>query len=181
MPIRPLLVLSTLALLAPTAFGQANRPDPFAARREMGPQSYTWQAARAPDAAPGLAAGVPTFGEAPRLAAQAAARRAASRGVRPPTAARPATKPFNTVVHQPTISPYLHLYREEEEEAAPNYFAFVRPQLDQLERNREQAAQMQALERQVRQAAFQAPAQPAAYSGPARYGETSHFYGGWRK
>jgi hypothetical protein len=47
------------------------------------------------------------------------------------------------------VSPYLNLYRPEDEESAPNYFAFVRPQLDQISTNQRQQMEMQRLDRQV--------------------------------
>ena len=59
-------------------------------------------------------------------------------------------KPFNTIYREPTISPYMNLYREEKDsEGAPNYFAFVRPQLDQIEENRAQHGEIQKLERKL--------------------------------
>lgn len=174
---RPVAVLALLAGAA-ASDAQTGQPDPYAARREMGPQSYTWSAVRqAPQQASPY--GVPRFGAAPQLAAQAATRRAATIGLRRQANA-PATKPFNTVVHEPTVSPYLNLYREESDEGLPNYYAFVRPQLDQQRQNREQAQQLQELERQVQQAAYTTPNTPAP-SRAARYGDTGRFYGGWRR
>src|SRR5262245_2231253 len=97
-------------------------------------------------------------------------------------------KPFNTVYREPTISPYLNLYREEKDsDGAPNYFAFVRPQLDQIEANRAQQREIQTLERQVQTrgrkvmpAQYQAAGAPGR-STPARYMDTAQFYGGWSR
>jgi hypothetical protein len=97
-------------------------------------------------------------------------------------------KPFNTIYREPTISPYMNLYREEKDsEAAPNYFAFVRPQLDQIEANRAQHGEIQKLERQL-QGRSRVPTTPqyqpsgaTGRSGPARYMDTAQFYGGWSR
>lgn len=97
-------------------------------------------------------------------------------------------KPFNTIYHEPTISPYMNLYREENDsEGAPNYFAFVRPQLDQIEENRMQQAELQKLSRQTQgRARTNVPQQYQAMgnsnrSSPARYMDTAQFYGGWSR
>src|SRR5207253_965344 len=48
-------------------------------------------------------------------------------------------KPFQSVQSQPTISPYLYLNAgTSNANAMTNYFAFVRPQLDQMEASRQQ-------------------------------------------
>jgi hypothetical protein len=97
-------------------------------------------------------------------------------------------KPFNTIYREPTISPYMNLYREENDsEAAPNYFAFVRPQLDQIEENRTQQMEIQKLSRQTQgRARTTAPQQYQATgksnrSSPARYMDTAQFYSGWSR
>ena len=97
-------------------------------------------------------------------------------------------KPFNTVHRDPTVSPYLNLYRDEEDnEAAPNYFAFVRPQLDQLEANRTQQraiqqlnGQLQSMSSTVVSPGYQSSGIPGTGT-PARYMDTAQFYGGWRR
>jgi hypothetical protein len=97
-------------------------------------------------------------------------------------------KPFHTIYRDPTVSPYLNLYREENDsEGAPNYFAFVRPELEQIEANRTASRKIQQLSRQmqVRQQPTTGPQfQPTAASGrsaPARYMDTAQFYGGWSR
>lgn len=98
-------------------------------------------------------------------------------------------KPFNAIYREPTISPYMNLYREENDaEGAPNYFAFVRPQMEQNAANRAQHDELQRLTRQV-QGRGRAPAAPQQYqstatsgrSTPARYMDTAQFYGGWSR
>ena len=90
-----------------------------------------------------------------------------------------AAKPFNMASTGPTISPYLNLFRGDEGRAAPNYNTFVRPMQDQAEATRQQQMQMQQLQRQIQQANYSAPT--GATAGGARYGETGHYYGGWRR
>lgn len=90
-----------------------------------------------------------------------------------------ALKPFSGSTTGSAISPYLNLFRAEGQNATPNYFAFVRPQLQQEEANRQQQAQLQQLQRQVQQATYTTPA--ASVAGGARYGDTGRFYSGWRR
>jgi hypothetical protein len=97
-------------------------------------------------------------------------------------------KPFNTIYREPTISPYMNLYREENDsQGAPNYFAFVRPQLDQNEEIRMQQMEIQKLSRQTQgRARTTVPQQYRAAgnsnrSTPARYMDTAQFYGGWSR
>ena len=97
-------------------------------------------------------------------------------------------KPFHTVYHEPAVSPYLNLYREESDtEAAPNYFAFVRPQLEQIEANRTQQREIQKLRGQMQGGAIPVGGsqnQPTSTPGTrvsARYMDTAQFYGGWRR
>jgi hypothetical protein len=96
-------------------------------------------------------------------------------------------KPFNTVYRDPTISPYMNLYRDERDpESALNYFTMVRPQIDQIDTNRAQQLEIQKLERQVQGRSRGGPPQrPAAAassrSTPARYMDTAQFYGSWAR
>jgi hypothetical protein len=85
-----------------------------------------------------------------------------------------------------TVSPYLNLHRSEENsEGAPNYFSFVRPQLEQQEAQRRQQLEIQRLQRQV-QGGPPAVATPQ-YDGAsapktsraARFMDTAQFYRGW--
>ena len=155
-------------LFVQPVWGQNSRPDPYAARIMMGPESYTWQANRGPGTA------------------QQPSRATSARYGGAQRHQRSTVKPFNTVVSDPTVSPYLNLYRQDGNQAAPNYYAFVRPQQQQLEQNRQQSAQLQVLERQLQQATYTSPAGGARVNavgstGAARYGDTGHYYGGWRR
>lgn len=115
----------------------------------------------------------------PTARGPATRRVAAQAGLPSGQASMPRTKPFSGVTSTPTISPYLNLFREESGDAAPNYFAFVRPQQQQYEASRQQQEQLNQLQRQVRQASYSAPA--TGGSGAARYGDTSRFYRGWQR
>jgi hypothetical protein len=97
-------------------------------------------------------------------------------------------KPFEGVHRDPTVTPYLNLYRDENNgESAPNYFAFVRPQFEQLDANRAQQRELQQLRGQVQSMSqsvagprYQATGMPGTGSA-ARYMDTAQFYGGWRR
>jgi hypothetical protein len=92
-------------------------------------------------------------------------------------------KPFQTATTAPTVSPYLNLFRDEDEAAqsAPSYYAFVRPQLEQQQTNERQQRELQRLERQMQRGAT-GPS-PAVSSGGsiARFMDTAQFYGGWQR
>ena len=63
---------------------------------------------------------------------------------------RRVSKPFENVDRDPTISPYIHLDRDDDEkQIVPNYFTFVRPQLEQMATNRFQQREIQQLRGQV--------------------------------
>lgn len=95
-------------------------------------------------------------------------------------------KPYSnaSIGSDPTVSPYLNLFREEDEDSLPNYYTFVRPFQNQIETNRAQQRQLQGLERQVQRTAYQVPAGNGAAAPPtgfrARFGDTGQYYGGWR-
>lgn len=114
---------------------------------------------------------------------------------RPPIQARPQQpvgqqiKPFRTVYHEPSISPYMNLYRDERDPGNElNYFTLVRPQLDQIDANRSQQLEIQQLSRQLQgrqrtsggSRAAAAPG-PADRNSPARYMDTAQFYGSWAR
>ncbi|TWT85243.1 hypothetical protein Pla123a_00500 [Posidoniimonas polymericola] len=94
------------------------------------------------------------------------------------------SKPYAGGAADPTISPYLNLFREEPEDSLPNYYTFVRPQQNQIETNRSQQRQLQGLQRQVQRTSYQAPANAGggipATGFRARFGDTGQFYSGWR-
>lgn len=62
----------------------------------------------------------------------------------------PTAKPFKDVQRRPTVSPYLNLVRDDVD-AAANYQTLVRPQIEQMEFNRQQEVQLQRLDRQFQQ------------------------------
>jgi hypothetical protein len=65
----------------------------------------------------------------------------------------PTAKPFSGVQQAAAISPYLGLDAARETESSlPNYFLYVKPQLDQQRVNRVQQAQYRQLQQQVRTA-----------------------------
>ncbi len=105
-----------------------------------------------------------------------------------PLPPRPTSKPFQNVYRDPTISPYLNLYRQDEVAgSAPNYFAFVRPQMDQIEANRAQQRELQQLRGQVNGvstsiagANYQRSQLPGTGT-PSRYMDTAQFYSGRRR
>lgn len=73
------------------------------------------------------------------------------------------SKPFANVQRQPTLSPYLNLLRNDGEDVggAPNYFAFVRPMLDQQQTNRRTNRQIQGLGREMQAVNRQLGHQPS--------------------
>ncbi|MEM8865613.1 MAG: hypothetical protein AAGF31_08745 [Planctomycetota bacterium] len=92
-------------------------------------------------------------------------------------------RPFDEVTEQPTVTAYLGLFREEFEESTPNYYTFVRPQLQ-----RERAAQKQQIEneqlrrRNGRSVATAPRVSSAAAAGNAsRYGDTGQYYNTWTR
>jgi hypothetical protein len=92
-------------------------------------------------------------------------------------------KPFESVESNPTISPYLDLDRDEDDtQSAPTYFMYVRPRLEQIEKNRVQQREIQQLRGQLQNAAYNAgaPTQYEANRSPARFMDTAQFYGGAR-
>jgi hypothetical protein len=104
-----------------------------------------------------------------------------------PQTGRQAYKPFIGASNGPTVSPYMNLYREEELDTAPNYYSFVRPQLDQLEQNDRQQQELTRLNRQVQRmsygtsAAGTAPAGTPSTGHRVRFGDTAQFYGGFAR
>ncbi len=115
-----------------------------------------------------------------------ASDRAAQRpsGHRGPSALPAKSKPFQGFESGPTVSPYLNLYRNEDDgESAPNYYAFVRPQVEQTEANRNQQIELQKLQRQLQSTTVVTPryrgAVPSTTGAAARFMDTAQFFGGW--
>ena len=63
-----------------------------------------------------------------------------------------ASKPFSGTVRTSTITPYLNLDVRQSEVGLPNYYAFVKPQLDQQRTNQKQTQRMQRMQRDLRMA-----------------------------
>jgi hypothetical protein len=105
----------------------------------------------------------------------------------PPQPMQSQLKPFQSLDADPTLSPYLHLDREETADDLPNYFTFVRPQFQQRDTNLAQHRELQRLQRQLNSvsatvvAPRYGPAGTPATGTPARFMDTAQFYGGWRR
>jgi hypothetical protein len=65
---------------------------------------------------------------------------------RPTVSAR--SKPFSSIPAGPTVSPYLALDLQENGVGLPNYYAFVRPQLEQEQQRQVQQVQYQRIQQQ---------------------------------
>jgi hypothetical protein len=92
-------------------------------------------------------------------------------------------KPFQAVPTQPTISPYLYL-NAGTNQASPmtNYFAFVRPQLEQAESGRQQQREIQQLRSQLQKmSSTGAGSQSVNSNSAAHYMDTAQFYKGLQR
>ena len=92
-------------------------------------------------------------------------------------------KPFSTFQNQPAVSPYLYLNAGTNNASAiTNYLAFVRPQLDQQESNRQQQRELQQLRSQVQKMSSGSAGQQSN-DGPAaaHYMDTAQFYRGFQR
>jgi hypothetical protein len=98
-------------------------------------------------------------------------------------------KPFENAEHEPTISPYLNLDRDDnDQQEIPNYLTIVLPQLEQNQTNRNQQREIQQLRGQIQSMSSGAGITPAydmnrsaGMNSPARYMDTAQFYSGMRK
>ena len=93
----------------------------------------------------------------------------------------PRAKPFANTRPDPVISPYLDLYRQESDETVPNYFTFVRPQLEQYNASLKQREKIQRLERTVQQysaggQSFQAQTGVPGTGHRVRFLDTAQYY-----
>lgn len=102
--------------------------------------------------------------------------------------ARRQSKPFQgyRYDHEPTLSPYLNLDRDDDEQTVPNYFTFVRPEIQQRETNRMQERELQQMRGQIQtMTSSGTPSQfemgrSTGNASPARFMDTAQFYGGSR-
>jgi hypothetical protein len=114
-------------------------------------------------------------------------RRAAIR-TNPRPASRRQPKPFETAEHEPTISPYLNLDRDDDEsQNIPNYLTMVLPQFEQMQVNRNQQREIQQLRGQLQSMSTNVGPAPAyevnrssGMASSARFMDTAQFYGGAR-
>jgi hypothetical protein len=99
--------------------------------------------------------------------------------------ARPQGKPFQASNSEPAISPYLSLYQNNSNQnVLLNYYTVVRPQMDQIEANKKQEAEIQKLRSQVqnsssggvRQASFNDGSSSEGMTVSAHYMDTAQFY-----
>jgi hypothetical protein len=126
-------------------------------------------------------------GNSSRQAMSQFPRRAAIQS-NPQRATRRQPKPFETAEHEPTISPYLNLDRDENDpQDIPNYLTMVLPQLQQMQTNRIQQREIQQLRGQLQNMSPNAGAGPVQEVGlsprmgsSARFMDTAQFYGGMR-
>jgi hypothetical protein len=99
-------------------------------------------------------------------------------------ATRRGGKPFQAVQMQPTVSPYLYLNAgSNTSNQMTNYFAFVRPQMEQMEAGRQQQREIQQLRTQVQKmSASGTGAQSSPNTNPAaHYMDTAQFYRGLQR
>ena len=102
---------------------------------------------RAPASSPALS----FFGRPKSMQYTARMRRTQLPAPRPIQMA-PAVKPYSGVQQASAISPYLALDAIETETSLPNYFMYVKPQLDMQRQYQVQQAQYQRLQQQLRAA-----------------------------
>ncbi len=93
-------------------------------------------------------------------------------------------KPFQSVQSQPTISPYLYLNNgSTNANQVTNYFAFVRPQMEQVEAGRQQQREIQQLRTQLQKMSSSGGGgqQAASTQTAAHYMDTAQFYRGFQR
>jgi hypothetical protein len=126
-------------------------------------------------------------GESARQTMSQFPRRAAIRS-NPQRATRRHPKPFETAEHEPTISPYLNLDRDDNDpQDIPSFLTIVLPQMQQREMNRTQQRELQQLRGAMQKLTPDAGAMPAyeatrsaGMGASARFMDTAQFYGGMR-
>jgi hypothetical protein len=162
---------------------QANDQPPRAAPPITGPSSAPARAEQPPINRPRMPAGFYPSEAARAVLSQMPGPVPVQSAPRPQPTHR-GGKPFQAVPTQPAISPYLYL-NAGTTNASPmtNYFAFVRPQLDQQESSRQQQREIQQLRSQLQKvsSAGGAPQQSGAPSAAAHYMDTAQFYRGLQR
>ncbi|TWU29929.1 hypothetical protein [Bythopirellula polymerisocia] len=84
-------------------------------------------------------------------------------------------KPFQNIQRGPTVSPYLSLDMPETSTSLPNYYAYVRPQLQQRETNEVQAEEIRRLRQQVRMSGGRGSISKNTNEGMPTTGSSSQF------
>jgi hypothetical protein len=91
-------------------------------------------------------------------------------------------KPFEAVQSEPVISPYMNLYRNDDSATSlPSYLTIVRPQLEQQQANRQQAAEIQRLRGQLQNLSGGGMPNSSSMTAHAHYMDTAQFYRGTRR
>jgi hypothetical protein len=93
-------------------------------------------------------------------------------------------KPFQAIQTQPTVSPYLYLNAGSNTSSAmTNYFAFVRPQMEQMEAGRQQQREIQQLRTQVQKMSANNTGSQSSpnTNAAAHYMDTAQFYRGLQR
>ncbi len=87
-------------------------------------------------------------------------------------------KPFNDIQREPTVSPYLNLFRDDDDrdDQVPNYFTLVRPQLEQQQKNRAQNRELQRLGRTIRTLEYQQQLNTSTATGVPSTGHRTRFF-----
>lgn len=85
------------------------------------------------------------------------------------------SKPFQNVQLGTTLSPYLSLDMPETSTSLPNYYAYVRPQLQQREMNEAQSEEIRRLRQQVRMRGGQVNVSKNPNEGLPTTGTSSQF------
>jgi hypothetical protein len=99
-------------------------------------------------------------------------------------ATRRGGKPFQAIPTQPTISPYLYLNAGTSTSSPmTNYFAFVRPQLEQAESGRQQQREIQQLRNQLQKMSSTGTGSQSSPNpnSAAHYMDTAQFYRGLQR
>ncbi len=102
-----------------------------------------------------------------------------------PQTTRRGGKPFQGIQSQSTISPYLYMNAAGGSSTAiTNYLAFVRPELEKEEANRQQQREIQQLRAQVQKMSTTEGTnmrQSTRQNTAAHYMDTAQFYRGWQR
>ncbi len=142
------------------------------------PKSPTAISAQPSVSVPPAAAGVLAYYQSPQATAilgQVPTRPAAIR--QPQRLVYAPGKPFGNIQREPTVSPYLNLFRDEnDDDQVPNYFTLVRPQLEQQQENRSQVRELQKLKQMVRTLEYQQQLNSNSNSGVPSTGHRTRFF-----